>query len=404
VPHVRRPQPRRPLLSAAIVTTTALAGLAAVTAPSGAAPVVADTDAPAQVGRARAATVVGLSMRREISNQVASRAVVTVTRPGGRVAAGRLVVRSGKRVLARAVTAEGKRLRVVLELRRLGAGQHRVSASFSSQGRRLGRSNAVSVTARPGCAWRPHVCAFASAATAGVPRGTRLRPSGSVTVNRPGTVIDGLDISGTLTISASDVTVRNTRVRGSGFSVVNIGRGSTGVVIRNVEVDGLGTSGTAGSSGIVGGSPRILHTSVTGVENGFVPGSGTRIRNSYVHGLDSPGQPHYDGIQIDGGVADISVTGSTVDVSNHTQTSAVMIDNYFGPISNVAVVGNLLIGGGFTVYADGNFSDTDDIDTVTYANNRLVRGYYGYSLVRNAGVRWSGNVVDQTGSPVQLHR
>jgi hypothetical protein len=236
-----------------------------------------------------------------------------------------------------------------------------------------------------------------------VPKGTRLKPSGSVTVDRPGTVIDGLDISGTLTISASDVTVRNTRIRGSGFSLVKIDRGSSDVVLSHIDVDGLGTAGTAGSSGIVGGSPRIVRARVTGVENGFVPGSGTRIRRSYVHDLDSPGQPHYDGIQIDGGVENISVTGSTVDVSNHTQTSAVMIDNYFGPISGVTVDRNLLLGGGFTVYADGAFSESDDIDAVTYSNNRLVRGYYGYSLVRNASVRWAGNVVDGSGKTVQLH-
>jgi len=40
---------------------------------------------------------------------------------------------------------------------------------------------------------------------------------------------------------------------------------------------------------------------------------------------------------------------------------------------------------------------------VTYSNNRMVRGYYGYSLVRNASVRWTGNVVDGTGSAVRAH-
>jgi hypothetical protein len=231
--------------------------------------------------------------------------------------------------------------------------------------------------------------------------GTRLRPSGPVTVDRPGTVIQGLDIAGALTINASHVTVVDTRVRGSAFSVVDIDGEATDVVLRNVEVDGLGRAGTAGSSGIVGGSATILRTRVTGVENGIVPGSGSRIQDSYVHALGSPGSPHYDGIQIDGGVEDVSMTGSTIDVSDHTQTSAVMIDNYSGPVAGITVAHNLLMGGGYTVYADGSFSRTQSIAGVTYADNRMVRGYYGYGLLRNAAVSWAGNVADHSGSVVR---
>ncbi|WP_134742389.1 hypothetical protein [Nocardioides sp. 503] len=397
--------PRRTLRSALVVLTSAAAVLAATTAvpaPSWSAP--ADDAARSGPGasRAGARAVVGLRTARQVSSQRGARAVVTVTRAAGRVPAGRVVLRSGTRVLASVTTRAGRRARVVLDLPRLRPGQHRVRAYFRAGGRRLGRSPAVAVTSRAGCAWKPSACGFASAGTTGVPRGTRLRASGSVTVTRPGTVIDGLDIRGTLTIKAPRVVVRNTRIRGAGFWVVTVDKAASGVVLQDVEVDGLGTRGVAGSSGIVGGSPTIIGARVTGVENGLVPGSGTRIRRSYVHGLASPGAPHYDGIQIDGGVKDISVTASTIDVSDQTQTSAVMIDNYFGAVSDVSVTRNLLMGGGFTVYADGAFSDSDGIETVTYARNRLVRGYYGYHLVRNARVRWAGNVVDRTGSPVRV--
>ena len=59
---------------------------------------------------------------------------------------------------------------------------------------------------------------------------------------------------------------------------------------------------------------------------------------------------------------------------------------------------------GYTVYADGSFSSTDDIADVTYSGNRMVRGYYGYALLRNADVTWSGNVVDRTGSTLRMRR
>jgi hypothetical protein len=261
-------------------------------------------------------------------------------------------------------------------------------------------ADAAPAAARTGCEAKPHACGFASSKSTGVHRKAPLTPSGSITVTKPGTVIKGLDIHGSLTIRASHVTVRNTRVTGSEFQLIRIADSATDVVIKYVDVDGLGVNGTAGSSGIVGGAAKIRHTRVTGVENGFVPGSGTRIRHSYVHALGAPGSPHYDGIQIDGGVHDISVKRSTVDVTDHGQTSAVMVDNYFGPISNISVTHNLLMGGGYTVYADGSFSSTDRISGVTYAHNRMVSGYYGYRLVRNADVTWAGNVTDRTGARI----
>jgi len=242
---------------------------------------------------------------------------------------------------------------------------------------------------------------YATAATTGVPAGTTLTPSGSLTVTKNGTVVDGLDIRGTLTIDASDVTVRNTRVRGSAFWLVTVKDSARDVTIEDVEVDGLGLAGADGSSGIVGGSPRISRVDVTGVENGLVPGTGTVIDGAWVHDLVSGGAPHYDGVQIDGGVRDITMTGSTIDLSNQGQTSAVMIDNYFGSIDHVVIDGNRLLGGGFTVYADGAFSTSRPMTDITYSDNRMGKGYYGYGLIRNADVTWTGNVDDKTGAAVR---
>ena len=238
-----------------------------------------------------------------------------------------------------------------------------------------------------------------SSSTAGVPAGTSLKASGSVTVSTDGAVVDGLNITGTLTINASNVTVRNTRVTSGAFWTVTIKDSAKNVTLENVTVDSKGMSGSEGSSGIVGpGTFKAVE--VTGAENGFVPGSGSLITGSYVHDLNAPGAPHYDGIQIDGGLSNIRVENSTIDMSNHGQTSAVMVDNYFGAISNVVVDGNRLLGGGYTVYADGNFSSTSKISGVKYINNKLGKGYYGYALLRNADVTWSGNVDDKTGKAV----
>jgi hypothetical protein len=237
---------------------------------------------------------------------------------------------------------------------------------------------------------------IATRATTGVPSGTRLTAARGMTITKDGTVVSAKDVSGGIWIDADDVTIRSSRVTGTGFAVIQVKDGSRNVRIQDVEIDGRGAQ--AGSMGVIGPA-AVTHADISGVENGLTPGSGSQLRNNWVHDLDAPGSPHYDGIQIDGGLSDITISGNHVDLSNHTQTSAVMIDNYFGPISNVSVVGNRLEGGGYTVYSDGQFGG-GAIRGVSFTGNRLGRGYYGYaSIVRNSPT-WSGNTDATTGRSV----
>ena len=220
-----------------------------------------------------------------------------------------------------------------------------------------------------------------------------------MTIDTAGAVIDGYDISGTLYINASNVTVRNTRVRSTNWWVIKVKDGVSGVVIEDCEVDGAGMSGVEGQFGIVG-PVTVRGCDISGVSDGVVPHSGSLVEGNYIHGLLSPGEPHYDGIQIDGGISDVVIRGNTI-INSHGQTSAVMIDNWFGPIRNILVEGNRLVGGGYTVYSDGQF-DGGSITGVSFINNRLGKGRLGYASIVNNTVTDSGNVDDDTGQPVQL--
>lgn len=237
-----------------------------------------------------------------------------------------------------------------------------------------------------------------TASTAGVPSGTVLKSSGSMKITTAGTVVDGVDIKGSIYISASDVTIKNSKVAGSAYAAIQIAEGTKNVRIENVDVDGLGMSGSAGSAGIAGPAD-VVGTDIKGVENGIVPGSGSTLTGNYIHNLVSPGAPHYDGIQIDGGLSNIVIKKNTIDLDEHSQTSAVMIDNYFGPISNIDVDGNILLGGGYTVYSDGQFSG-GSISGVSFTNNQLGKGQFGYASIQNNTVEWSGNVDESSGQAV----
>jgi hypothetical protein len=230
----------------------------------------------------------------------------------------------------------------------------------------------------------------------GVPAGTALQSSGNLVISVPGAVVTNLEITGAVEITAPNVKLMNARVRNAGFDVIRIKPGLSGVVIQDCEIDGVG-AGNDGSNGIHG-SGTFLRNNIKNVENGITLDGGATIKDNYIHDLRASGAPHYDGIQIDGGISDVTISHNTV-INPHGQTSAIMIDNYFGPISNIRVENNRLVGGGYTVYSDGQFRDAP-ISGVAFINNRLVKGYWGYhSFVKNAPV-WRGNVNDATGRPL----
>ena len=230
------------------------------------------------------------------------------------------------------------------------------------------------------------------ATNTGVPDGVQLLPSGDVVVTKPGTVISGLNITGTVYIAADNVTLQNCKITSNSFSVVQIKAGSSGVIVQDCEINGVGTN-NEGSSGITGAG-TFLRNNIYNVENGLNigPGTGTVIEGNYIHDLKASGSPHYDGIQIDGGQTDTIVRHNTV-INDHTQTAALMIDNYFGPVKNILVTDNLLVGGGYTIYSDGQFNG-GAMTGIQITNNHVGGGYWGPLNANSTSPVYTGNVMD----------
>lgn len=249
------------------------------------------------------------------------------------------------------------------------------------------------------------------ASNTGVLPGTTLTNRTVGTITTPGTVIENALITDGIRIAANDVIIRNSKiVSGSDYHVVKIDDYKTGVRLENVEIDGLGKAGTAGADAIYGPA-TIIAANIHGVENGIQPDAVTVLRDSWIHDLDSPGSPHIDGVQIDGGRSDITIEHNTIDLRGWTQTAAVMIDNYFGPVNNVTVNNNRLLGGGYTTYIDARFGRTQPADdtgggpitNVRYTNNRIGYGQWGPALIATQSQDsyvWSGNVDDKTGAAI----
>jgi hypothetical protein len=220
-----------------------------------------------------------------------------------------------------------------------------------------------------------------------------LTPSGDIVITKAGTVISGLDIHGTVYINAANVTVENCMITSGNWAVVQIQSGVTGAVVQNCTINGTGSApdGT-GNQGIMG-QGTFVGNNIYNVENGIVvSGNNTVIQGNYIHDLHAGGSPHYDNIQIDGGVSNIQISHNTL-VNQWDWTSTVMVDNDFGAISNVSVDNNLLVGGGYTVYSDAN-GGSAPITGVSFTNNHMGGGAYGDSLIRGNNAIFSGNVDD----------
>ena len=82
------------------------------------------------------------------------------------------------------------------------------------------------VTRHTDCVTSPHSCGFPDATNTGADC-SALAPSGSVTVTGNGAVVEGKDISGSVTVQASDVTIRNDCITSSDIYPVHLSPGRT---------------------------------------------------------------------------------------------------------------------------------------------------------------------------------
>lgn len=256
------------------------------------------------------------------------------------------------------------------------------------------------VTCPAGQTGTPPSCVTAStwpdaSNTGYAPSAVTLTNSTGMVVSTPGAVIDSMNFTGQVYIAANNVTIKRSKIKFSTQSyLIRVASGVTGTIIQDVEIDGDVGSYT----GIYGDGLTIKRVNIHNVENGMVTSASTTISDSYIHDLTNSGSPHYDGVEINGGT-NISIIHNSISIPSETGT--VNANNYFGPVNNILIDNNKLLGGTYTIYVDGQFTG-GPITNVTVTNNRIGGGQYGYALVRNCTITQSGNVDNTTGAPVQL--
>ncbi len=246
------------------------------------------------------------------------------------------------------------------------------------------------------CWAKPSACGFPDGTNTGVPAGVKLTPSGSITISKAGTVVEGLDITGCVTITASNVTLRNSRVTSTctNGSIKISWSGVSGVVLDHVELNG---QRKVNSPGIMGSGWTGVALNIYDTEDAIDVGNDVVVRDSYIHDMFVGPGAHVDGVQSTG-TKNVRVIHNTIDARGSGTTSAMLFGADLGAMDNIVADNNLLNGGGYTVYAGAD--PGYDSGSISFTNNRFGRGFaygpcsFGPSKGRTIG--FTGNVWDDT--------
>lgn len=241
------------------------------------------------------------------------------------------------------------------------------------------------------------------ATNTGVPAGTTLTSSGSITASTAGQVINAKNITGTIYVSANNVTIQN-----SNFLVtdtyygIRIADGVTGTKILHNRI----YTNNGGYEGILGSNMTICGNYITGFENPITANGAAVIQANFIEKLASnqPGA-HYDAIEVYSG-NNTSIWGNNLMMTDPsgawlTETGAINVTGTWSSIDNTVINGNWLGGGSYTLnlddgqgYAVTNLKVTNN---VFYGSAPKGHAYYGINREPSVVTTWSGNTWSDTG-------
>lgn len=188
----------------------------------------------------------------------------------------------------------------------------------------------------------------------GLPADLRLCPTGPLVVRTPGTLVDGLDITGGVVVDAADVVIRRSRITGDGshpFGVATTPAGS-------VRVEDTTVTGDFGEAGIGGDRWTAERVEITRVTRSAARlGDGATLRNSWLHDLAEAPGAQTPAVELAPRSGAALIEGNRVDAGPERPAAlrlAGPVDRW-GP--EVIVRNNVLRGGRITLHQQGGAGD-----------------------------------------------
>lgn len=215
-----------------------------------------------------------------------------------------------------------------------------------------------------------------------------------------GAVVQDRDITGTLTVTGQNVTIRRCRLtNNSGSTPYGIRINGGSAVIEDCEIIGY-------QNGIAFSNYVARRVEVRGSsQDGMKIGSNCLIENCWIHDLiPSPGA-HADAMQAEGGTLNLIVRGCNIDPSNNDEygNAAIILkkDNAGDSAGPVLIERNLLGGGNYTLFAlPGNLGAVTQNATIT-GNRWKANARYGPRSV-SMPVTWTSNTWQDSGLAINL--
>lgn len=195
------------------------------------------------------------------------------------------------------------------------------------------------------------------ATNTGVIPGTVLTlHNGDMKITTAGTVIQNMDIKGTVKIEANNVTIKNSRIRGQGstkIGIVNVKSGVTGTKIVDTEI--FNEIPHPDTNGIMGGNFTLERVNIhTVVDQVHVTTAGNvKILHSWLHSnthfVNDPnwngGPSHDDNVQLIG-ADNVIIKSSRLEGSKN---AAIMVGQNQSKVTNLIIDGNLIGGGACSI-------------------------------------------------------
>jgi len=249
----------------------------------------------------------------------------------------------------------------------------------------------------------PRACAafpaFPDASCTGVPAGTKLTPSGRLTVTTPNTVLDALDITGDVLIQASGVKITRSRIHGNAFFGVRVVSGD--VTISDSELFGFSEAAMTYSNW------TAIRVNIHDVgSDGVKFGTNTLLADSWLHDFAPTEGAHADGGQLQAGERNIVVRHNRIDARSRSGSTpgnaALFIAPDLGPSSDgpLLIEQNHLDGGNYTLYCVDGGDGKYFLGHITIRDNRFGRNAQYGPLRINVPATVSGNAFADNGQPV----
>jgi hypothetical protein len=211
------------------------------------------------------------------------------------------------------------------------------------------------------CFASPHLCGYPDPSNTGVPPGVTLKPSGSITVTRPGTVIAGLEVTGTINVVADDVTIEDTRViqnttcgstTACGNYAIRIDESATGTTIRDVETSTVPGQTCQQDIRNTGGELTIEGAYLHACDGNVYAQGPTVLADSYGITKFVISSDHIENVYMN----ETSFTASHDTLFNPIDQTAVIFGNSGDGTdttdcsNRIVILGSLLAGGGYSLY------------------------------------------------------